>query len=59
MDRRLKHLEEEEMALWVCPVCQETPRVMSPDWRWNGQAWEHYHGYPVGHFRAERKEADP
>jgi len=40
---------------WVCE-CGEKANPMSPDWRWDGENWQHFHGYPLGHVTAERKE---
>jgi hypothetical protein len=37
----------------VCPACGEKPDPVSPKWRWNGERWEHHHGYPVGHIPTE------
>lgn len=36
----------EPMEHWVCNVCGQKA---NPECRWNGRAWEHHHGYPVGH----------
>lgn len=40
--------------LWSCPECHQYCQPGSPQWRWNGQNWEHHHGYPVGHITAIR-----
>ena len=49
LDRHLAEATE-----WVCE-CGQQCNPMSADWRWNGFAWEHYHGYPIGHVIATCK----
>ena len=29
--------------------CGEELNPCGNDWRWNGECWEHHHGYPIGH----------
>ena len=36
---------------WVCD-CGAVMPGLDPDWRWNGRAWEHWHGAQVGHLEA-------
>lgn len=45
----------DDMENWVCPKCGERANCHFGDgnWRWTGTAWEHSHGYPIGHVPAE------
>jgi hypothetical protein len=43
------------LGVWICPKCQKrflAGITISAQWRWNGKAWEHYHGFPHGHVEA-------
>lgn len=40
---------------WRCQ-CGQTPEMAGGYWRWNGEVWQHHHGYPIGHVDAKRKE---
>lgn len=46
----------QDMGNWQCPKCGERANCQFEDgnWRWNGRAWEHWHGWPLGHVVAER-----
>jgi protein gp37 len=40
--------------LYACPDCGARPCVGSlRDWRYDGERWQHHHGYPIGHVRTE------
>jgi hypothetical protein len=51
IEKRLADAQE-----WVCE-CGQTCNPGSADWRWNGFAWEHHHGYPLGHVIATRERS--
>lgn len=50
--------QDEEFVVWMRAaknwLCDCGARGCATDtaWRWNGEDWEHYHGYPMGHVRA-------
>jgi hypothetical protein len=33
---------------YVCE-CGDACDPLSSKWRWDGQNWQHFHGYPIGH----------
>lgn len=39
---------------WLCE-CGERGNGLSDKWRWDGENWQHHHGYPIGHVVAEYK----
>jgi protein gp37 len=41
-----------KLPIWRCQACGEAPAI-SEGWRWNGNNWQHHHGYPVGHIDAD------
>lgn len=46
-----------ELEKWICPKCGlSASDGKLGDWRFNGRAWEHYHGYPLGHVTAEKQK---
>ena len=38
---------------WFCLKCGERCNPSSAQWRNAGTAWQHHHGYPIGHVDAE------
>ncbi len=47
-----------DAANWVCTGCGAPCVPDNGNWRWNGSAWEHHHGFPVGHVLAKRRKAE-
>lgn len=46
---------DQETDKYICE-CGAMCNPCDDRWRWNGWTWEHYHGYPIGHVRVEKKE---
>lgn len=46
-----------EYELWECMSCGDHPDPCSSElgakWRWDGERWQHYHGYPIGHVHCQ------
>lgn len=53
-----KMIEYMNPKKWRCVKCGRKPEFASEEWQWNGQAWEHSHGWPIGHVSAERTSHD-
>lgn len=52
--KALKNIQDVKPQGWRCPKCHRKAEFLSEEWRWNGHAWEHDHGYLIGHIEAER-----
>lgn len=40
---------------WLCECGKRPGNDVHTKWRWDGENWQHYHGYPIGHVIAEYK----
>lgn len=47
-DSEIERIGRGEVKYVVVPLDPQ-PDVCSPDWRFNGDSWEMYYGYPAGH----------
>lgn len=39
--------------LWICE-CGQACDPSSPNWRYAGSHWEHFHGYPINHVETQK-----
>ena len=37
------------------PLFPVKPDLGNASWRWDGENWQHHHGYPIGHVVAKYK----